>query len=173
MSPTLTSKTFEPIVVMSLAIILIVALTPGIMLISIIIPYTSQLLKITGCILCGSFTATCSCVICSLRLVMPSYPSDWANLAWTPSLGQSSCSDSILWTAVMSWGYSTPISSYKKHIELCNYLWRPWKRQFLKCFWTLLMLNIVDYPCWTAFSAPSNYTNCHFLWLLSLLLIKI
>ena len=38
MSQTLTSKTFDPIVVMSLVFLSIVALTPGIMLISITIP---------------------------------------------------------------------------------------------------------------------------------------
>ena len=48
-SPTLILKTFDPIMVMSLMIVLIVALTPRIMLISIIIPYTSWLLRVTGC----------------------------------------------------------------------------------------------------------------------------
>ena len=48
LSPTLTSKTFDPIAVMSLMIISIVALTPDIMLISITIPYTSLLLGVTG-----------------------------------------------------------------------------------------------------------------------------
>ena len=49
MSPTLTLKTFDPIVVTSLMIISIVALIPGIMLISITIPYNSQLLRVAGC----------------------------------------------------------------------------------------------------------------------------
>ena len=49
MSPTLTLKTFDPISVICLTIILIVALTPGIMLISITMPYTSWLLRVTGC----------------------------------------------------------------------------------------------------------------------------
>ena len=41
MSPTLISKTFDPIVVTSLMAISIAALTPGIMLIPITILYTS------------------------------------------------------------------------------------------------------------------------------------
>ena len=46
MSPTLTSKTFDPIMVTSLAVVSIVALAPCIMLVSITISY---LLTVKGC----------------------------------------------------------------------------------------------------------------------------
>ena len=64
-------------------------------------------------VICGQWTATQSCVICSLRLTMSSLPSDWADHTWSPSPGWSSCSDSALQAAVMRWGYIIPGSSYR------------------------------------------------------------
>ena len=90
---------------------------------------------------------------------MLSFPSDWANLVQTLSPGQSSCSNSALQAAIMSWEYIIPISSYKYHMESCNCLQTPWKRWSLTCFWTLLMFNIIGYSCWTTFSAPSNWVT--------------
>ena len=82
-------------------------------------------------VLYGSSTTTCSCTICSLRLTTLSFPSNWANLDWTPSWGQPFCSDSGLWSVVTSSGYITFISSYKWHMESHHCLWSQWKRQSL------------------------------------------
>ena len=136
MSPTLTSKTFNPIVVTSLVNISYFALTPGITLISITIPYTSWLSRVTGCHFLWLLNHHSLLHILLSQTHNTVLPPDSANVIWSPSLGQSSCSDSALQATVMSWGYVILIWSYEQHIELCNCLQIPWERWALKCSWT-------------------------------------
>ena len=42
-------------------------------------------------VICGLWIATCNCTIYSLKLIMLSLPSDWADLFWTPSPDLSFC----------------------------------------------------------------------------------
>ena len=109
MSQTLILKTFDPPVVTSLANVSIFTLTLSIMLIAITISFTPQLLKVTGC----SFLLLLYCHSQLLNLMVSSFLSARTDLAQTPSPGQSSCSDSALWTAVTSWRYVFLVSLYK------------------------------------------------------------
>ena len=156
MSSTLTLKTFSPIAVMSLTIVLIFALTPGFTLISITIPYTSWTVEGYWLWFSVASVLPLTDVQFALKLTIPSFPSNWANLGQTPSKGPSSCSDSALWAAVMSWGYVYPHIIIQVVHRITQLLAKPMKRQSLKCSWTSLALNILGYSCCTAFSVPSN-----------------
>ena len=159
MSPSLTLKTFNPLWSHPSPFFWFLPLPLALHWFPLPHPAPPNCWALLIAVLYGFCTATCSCVICSLKLAISSFPSDWADPTWTPSWGQSSCSDSALWTAVMCWGYVILISSYKKHMEFLHCLWSKWKRCSLKCFWTLPMLSIIRYSCCTTFSAPSNWVT--------------
>ena len=148
MSPTLTLKTFDPIAVISLVIVFFVALTPSIMLIFITIPYISQLLKVTVCSSLWPCTTTHSCGNCSIRLIMPSFTSNWAYLIWTLS------------TLALTQPYGLvhyPHIIIKVVHGITQLLAKLMKEAIPEVFWTFLMLNIIGYSCQTTFSAPYNW----------------
>ena len=149
-------------------IVSIVALTHGIVLISITIPYT--LLTVEGYWLQFSVAPEhhhFSCTVCSLRLAMLILPLCLSQ-SHSDSLPQVSPLALTQLYGLLSWvaGYIILVSSYiVAHGIMYNCLQSPWKRWSLKCFWTSLTLNIIGYILLNCIQYPLQlgYIWCHFL----------
>ena len=141
---------------MSLMIVLIVALTPGIMLISTTIPYTFQLLRVAGCSF--QWPLLCHSQLCNF---LPETQNAVLSLQLSHShLDSLPRSVLLLWLSLMDCCHELRV--HYPHIiilevdRITQLFAKPMKEAIPEVFLNLTCAQHCRYSCWTTFIATSN-----------------
>ena len=128
------------------------------MLITITIPYTFWLSRVTDCgfSVAPVLPLTAAQFAISYLQCSPSPPTELILLGLPPWIGPLALTQPY---GLLSWVEDTLSSYHHTSSAWIHATVYQTHERVLHCFWTSLMLNIIGYSCWTTFSAPSNWVT--------------